>query len=687
MSKSLLNKYHLDPKDDRYTNIIRILGSNLGLLDLYLGFVINDKITIDRISELNELIKKYKNLLQVNKVYPINFKNFEDLDDTINNLIIRNEDIKFCKKFISNKYKFLVDDEVISLFGMLRTFEDKHDKIQSLLTSKLAAFKKIEEFKDILNSLISNFNGDYSTNSLQIKSIENDGIVLYKDDRFLLVKTPTYKSCNKLGSTTWCITRSSSYFKSYVSRNNIQYLLFDTKYGLTHPYSLIGITTGFYGGVSSSYDRHNHCSKDYVKKNVPRYIKELLIGATKEDVFNVLSLGNRVSKDVLLHFNISDEEILQYNKYYFSKASDFISSDEDILFNKEFINFLKIGKPRSSKDLKDIYKKLISQDRYDDLLKLLDIKFVNDPDIFRYIIDVKDGSDTLIQKYSKKINLSTIFKTYEKDLELDTKEFINSPFYKFSKLIKFSNLYLTNIEYSMYYFREHGKPPKINKIINLLKTVDINITRSYFIRLCNTNSNNIIKVSDLDIIRLSILMDFKSISFDINEDLIDILHLIVTKYKDKFYSHSYFFNLIFNDFSYFKDMYNNIYYTDKIDIILSHFFEIANYKYDYRDKLTHSMVNDLSNICTKVNMETFLFNTDISKYDYEHLHILTIKSIDRYDAIKIAYRLYNKSFYGSNYKVYKKMAKDILTHFNISIENVKGKMTQKDYKKIMGIKK
>ena len=687
MSKSLLNKYHLDPKDERYTNIIRILGSNLGLLDRYLGFVINDKITIDRISELNELIKKYKNLLQVNKVYPINFKNFENLDDTINNLIIRNEDIKFCKKFISNKYKFLVDDEVISLFGMLRTFEDKHDKIQSLLTSKLAAFKKIEEFKDILNSLISNFNGDYSTNSLQIKSIENDGIVLYKDDRFLLVKTPTYNSCNKLGSTAWCITRSSSYFKSYVSRNNIQYLLFDTKYGLTHPYSLIGITTGFYGGVSSSYDRHNHCSKDYVKKNVPRYIKELLIGATKEDVFNVLSLGNRVSKDVLLHFNISDEEILQYNKYYFSKASDFISSDEDILFNKEFINFLKIGKPRSSKDLKDIYKKLISQDRYDDLLKLLDIKFVNDPDIFRYIIDVKDGSDTLIQKYSKKINLSTIFKTYEKDLELDTKEFINSPFYKFSKLVKFSNLYLKSIEYSMYHFREHGKSPKLNKILNLLKTVDVNLSRTYFIRLYNTNSNNRIKVSDLDIIRLSILMDFKSISFDINEDLIDILHLIVTKYKDKFYTHSYFFNLIFNDFSYFKDMYNNIYYTEKIDIILSHFFEIANYKYDYRDKLTHSMVNDLSNICTKVNMETFLFNTDIYKYDYEHLHILTIKSIDRYGVIKIAYRLYNKSLYSYYNRSYIKLAKDILIHFNIKIENVRGKMPQKVYNSIMNYKK
>lgn len=683
MSKSLLNKYHLDPKDERYTNIIRILGSNLGLLDRYLGFVINDKITIDRISELNELIKKYKNLLQVNKVYPIEFKNFEDLDDTINNLIIRNEDIKFCKKFISNKYKFLVDDEVISLFGMLRTFEDKHDKIQSLLTSKLAAFKKIEVFKDILNSLISNFNGDYSTNSLQIKSIENDGIVLYKDDRFLLVKTPTYNSCNKLGSTAWCITRSSSYFKSYVSRNNIQYLLFDTKYGLTHPYSLIGITTGFYGGVSSSYDRHNHCSKDYVKKNVPRYIKELLIGATKEDVFNVLSLGNRVSKDVLLHFNISDEEILQYNKYYFSKASDFISSDEDILFNKEFINFLKIGKPRSSKDLKDIYKKLISQDRYDDLLKLLDIKFVNDPDIFRYIIDVKDGSDTLIQKYSKKINLSTIFKTYEKDLELDTKEFINSPFYKFSKLVKFSNLYLKSIEYSMYHFREHGKPPKINKILNLLKTVDVNLSRTYFIRLYNTNSNNRIKVSDLDIIRLSILMDFKSISFDINEDLIDILHLIVTKYKDKFHSHSYFFNLIFNDFSYFKDMYNNIYYTEKIDIILSHFFEIANNS----DKLTHSMVNDLSNICTKVNMETFLFNTDIYKYDYEHLHILTIKSIDRYGVIKIAYRLYNKSLYSYYNRSYIKLAKDILIHFNIKIENVRGKIPQKVYNSIMNYKK
>lgn len=318
MSKSLLNKYHLDPNDERYTSIIRILGSNLWLLDLYLGFVINDKVTIDRISELNYLIKKYKNLLPGIKYILLILKILKILMIQLINLIIRNEDIKFCKKFISNKYKFLVDDEVISLFGMLRTFEDKHDKIQSLLTSKLATFKKIEDFKDILNSLISNFN-EYTTSSLQIKSIENDGIVLYKDERYLLVKTPTYKSCNKLGSTAWRITRSSSYFKSYVSRNNIQYLLFDTKIWINPPIFTNWNNNLFYDGVSSSYDRHNHCSKDYVKKNVPRYIKELLIGATKEDVFNVLSLGNRVSKDVLLHFNISDEEILQYNKYYFSK--------------------------------------------------------------------------------------------------------------------------------------------------------------------------------------------------------------------------------------------------------------------------------------------------------------------------------------------------------------------------------
>ena len=134
-------------------------------------------------------------------------------------------------------------------------------------------------------------------------------------------------------------------------------------------------------------------------------------------------------------------------------------------------------------------------------------------------------------------------------------------------------------------------------------------------------------------------------------------------------------------------MYNNIYYTDKIDIILSQFFEIANYKYDYRDKLTHSMVNDLSNICTKVNMETFLFNTDIYKYDYEHLHILTIKSIDRYGVIKIAYRLYNKSLYSYYNRSYIKLAKDILIHFNVKIENVKGKMPQKVYNSIMNYKK
>lgn len=681
MSKKLLDKYHLDPKDERYTSIIRILGSNLGLLDLYLGFVINDKITIDRIYELNELIKKYKNLLQVNKVYPIDFKNFEDLDDTINNLIIRNEDIKFCKKFISNKYKFLVDGEVISLFGMLRTFEDKHDKIQSLLTSKLAAFKKIEDFKDILNSLISNFNGEYTTSSLQIKSIENDGIVLYKDERYLLVKTPTYKSCNKLGSTAWCITRSSSYFKSYVSRNNIQYLLFDTKYGLTHPYSLIGITTGFYGGVKNSYDRHNHCSKDYVQKNVPKYIKKLLIGATKEDVFNVLSLGNRVNKDILLHFNITDEEILQYNKYYFSKASDFISSDEDILFNKEFINFLKIGKPRSSKDLKDIYKKLINQDRYDDLLKLLDIKFVNDPDIFRYIIDDKDGIDILIQKYSKKINLSTIFKTYEGDLKLDITEFINSPFYKFSKLVKLSNSYLSCIQCDII------RNGNINRLLNMTKVLDIKLNPYYFDKL-KRESNNKIKINDPDIIRVSILKNFQSISFDIDENLIDILYLITTKYRYNFYKYTLFIDLVYNNFSYFKDIYNNIYYTDKVDHILSFFFEKCQNSPNKSLLSSKLLVNDLFEMCSKIDLDIILYdNCEI--YNYEQLSKFVLKSISRSESIKLSGILYNKSLYTryNRNNIYQKIAKDILIHFNIKIEDIKGKMSQKDYREIMGIKK
>ncbi len=82
-------------------------------------------------------------------------------------------------------------------------------------------------------------------------------------------------------------------------------------------------------------------------------------------------------------------------------------------------------------------------------------------------------------------------------------------------------------------------------------------------------------------------------------------------------------------------------------------------------------------------METFLFNTVIYRYDYEHLHILTIKSIDRYNAIKIAYRLYNKSLYSYHNRSYIKLAKDILIHFNIKIENVRGKMSQKVYNSIM----
>lgn len=47
------------------------------------------------------LMRTYKNLLTSRKIDPNSYDNFEQLDDAISTAIIRNEDLKFAKSFIS----------------------------------------------------------------------------------------------------------------------------------------------------------------------------------------------------------------------------------------------------------------------------------------------------------------------------------------------------------------------------------------------------------------------------------------------------------------------------------------------------------------------------------------------------------------------------------------------------------
>jgi hypothetical protein len=86
---------------------------------------------------------------------------FEKLYDDIQEVVVDNENRKFTKKFVSNKYNHILNKEVYDLFGIIRTeFNMSYEEVQSAITSKLASYKSAEQFAQALNKLVIIHRGD-----------------------------------------------------------------------------------------------------------------------------------------------------------------------------------------------------------------------------------------------------------------------------------------------------------------------------------------------------------------------------------------------------------------------------------------------------------------------------------------------------------------------------------------------
>lgn len=669
MSKSLLEKYNLPENDSRYSILLDTLKPNFGLLSMYMKFIFKDRISIERVLDLNELIKKYKNLLQVNKIYPIKYDNFEELDDIVNNLIIKNEDVKFCKKFISNKYSFLIDDEVINLFGMLRKFESSHEKIQNILTSKLAAYKNIDDFKIMINSLLSNFNGEYSTDSLYIKAIENKSIVKYKDNRYLLVKVKNYKSCSVLGSTSWCISRSSSYYRSYTSRNNIQYILFDVKYPISDSKSLIGITTNLFGHIKHSYDRYNN---HYYSKlsNIPKFIKNELIGVEKDDIIDIIKSGGRVQEDILNRFGIDNSEIILFNKYYYTKLNDIASKD---YFNIDQLSeYLKSRKVTSlNSTLLDIYGKLIEKDDLENIIKLLDIKFINNKIIFDYFIK-KNKFDYILDNYITNSNLSLALEYNLGDIKLDFEDFKNSIFCKLCSKIKNSNYVLNKILINL--SSHYNQNIKVyTNILHVLKVNSDTYRFKYYIN--KFRYNNKVETNDVNVIINSLAIGSNFFKFELNVDIIKGLLNSIEIYHKHNMSEN-IINYICNNIYQIKSYEKEFDFEKLINLLIKYSTNEIDYKIYYLN--INSLKIDYESLLNKI------INSTDEKYNIKIFEIILNKDfIDKDVLVKFIKKLihnleyYNRSYYYKNkYEYQKEYLNKICKKFNIKKEDFKRKVSK-----------
>lgn len=86
------------------------------------------------------------------------------------------------------------------------------------------------------------------SDNLDIKVVEKN-----EDENYLVLQIENYEQMLKIGSKSWCIATSESYFNSYVNDSSTQYIYYDFKLDKTDEKSMIGLTYNKGGGFEVGF--------------------------------------------------------------------------------------------------------------------------------------------------------------------------------------------------------------------------------------------------------------------------------------------------------------------------------------------------------------------------------------------------------------------------------------------------
>ena len=150
------------------------------------------------------------------------------------------------------------------------------NSLQEYIGKKIAAFKTPEEFNGALSKFLESLNS--FTLEATLNKAEKFGIqVISENHNKLILRINNFEESKTMGSSSWCISRSESYFHSYADGAE-QYFLFDFSKENTDNASMIGITLHTNGEYSTAhYKDDSECAEDseemieYVQDEVYEY--------------------------------------------------------------------------------------------------------------------------------------------------------------------------------------------------------------------------------------------------------------------------------------------------------------------------------------------------------------------------------------------------------------------------------
>lgn len=203
-------------------------------------------------------------------------KDFEAIDDYINNLVYKNKIKQFAYSILSSKYKHHFNDETEPHFKTLYDNNVTTSQLQTFVGRKIAALKDNEDVINMLTKTLNHF--DQFTQEDLTAKLESFGIKkIYDQNNIVTFEVQTHDECSNLGSSSWCIARDLDYFQQYVTDvndtytledgsrincGNRQYIMYDFNKSSTDIESMIGFTIRASGSDYASHYKNDDSIRD-----------------------------------------------------------------------------------------------------------------------------------------------------------------------------------------------------------------------------------------------------------------------------------------------------------------------------------------------------------------------------------------------------------------------------------------
>lgn len=242
-------------------------------------------------------------------------KSLEAIDDYLNAEIKMYKAKQFSKKILSNKYKHLETPESDKYFKELYEKELSDKDLQNFIGKKLASLKEPEDLVKLLRNVFQQIDGFIPEN---LERVLNKFEIepFYNKDNVVAFHIQKYEECKELGSSSWCIRRQESYFKTYTSNDCRQFIIYDFNKDSKDVYSMIGFTTYADGSLRTQHLKDD----DYVDfSKADKYLSEIHLKAVE----------TYIKKEVM------DEEIRA--QIYPEKVEELVEDKKKKLTNKSVI--------------------------------------------------------------------------------------------------------------------------------------------------------------------------------------------------------------------------------------------------------------------------------------------------------------------------------------------------------------